>query len=247
MPYVESNGCNYHYLIEGDGPPLFMLHGIIQSGDEFRRAGWVDTLSKLRTLILVDLPGHGKSSRPEEQAPYEIESIAAGVLAIAGKHRYARFDYFGFSLGGRVGVELAARHPEFVGKLRVAAQHARPPSDESRLPRLIGLFRSGKLQAMERGMGIRPEPGSKTVNDPVAMERAIQALTTWRGAEDVVDKFTMPVLCVSGADDPAFDRARATAAQIPGVKWHPLEGVDHNGAFYGVEAWSSVVTDFLVH
>ena len=80
MPYVESNGCNYHYLIEGDGPPLFMLHGIIQSGDEFRRAGWVDALSKLRTLILVDLPGHGKSSRPEEQAPYEIESIARRIF-----------------------------------------------------------------------------------------------------------------------------------------------------------------------
>ena len=222
-----------------------MLHGIIQSGEEFRRAGWVDALSLTRSLILVDLPGHGKSSRPERQAPYEIESIAAGVLAIAEKHRYTRFDYFGFSLGGRVGFELAARHPEVLGKLVIAAQHARPPSDESRLSRLIGLLRSGKLQAMERGMGIRPEPGSKTVNDPVAMERAIQALTAWRGAEDVLNQFEMPVLCVSGADDPAFDRARATAVQIPGVRWHPLEGVDHNGSFYGVEAWRSLVTDFL--
>ena len=149
MPYVESNGCNYHYVIEGDGPPLFMLHGIIQSGDEFRRAGWVDALSSSRSLILVDLPGHGKSSRPEDQSPYEIESIAAGVLAIAEKHGHSRFDYFGFSLGGRVGFELAARHPEVLTRLIIAAQHARPPSDESRLSRLIGLFRSGKLQAME--------------------------------------------------------------------------------------------------
>jgi pimeloyl-ACP methyl ester carboxylesterase len=245
VPCVETNGCNYHYEVEGDGPPLFMLHGIIQSGAEFKRAGWVDALSASRTLILVDLPGHGKSSRPEEQAPYEIESIAAGVLAIAAQHGYAQFDYFGFSLGGRVGFELAARHPEVLRKLIIAAQHARPPSAESRLSRLIGLFRSGKLRAMERGMGIRPEPGSSTVNDPMAMERAIQALTTWRGAEDVVGQFEMPVLCVSGADDPAFERARETAAQIPGVTWHPLPGVDHNGAFYGVEAWSAVVTDFL--
>jgi pimeloyl-ACP methyl ester carboxylesterase len=245
VPYVETNGCNYHYVIEGDGPPLFMLHGIIQSGNEFKRAGWVDALSSSRTLILVDLPGHGKSSRPEEQFPYEIESIAAAVLAIATKHGYAQFDYFGFSLGGRVGFELAARHPAVLGKLIIAAQHARPPAAESRLPRLIGLFRSGKLRAMERGMGIRPEPGDSTVNDPMAMERAIQALTAWRGAEDVVAQFDMPVLCVSGADDPAFERAQETAAQIPGVKWHPLVGVDHNGAFYGVEEWSSVVTEFL--
>ncbi|NQW17599.1 MAG: alpha/beta fold hydrolase [Chloroflexi bacterium] len=245
MPYLETNGCNYHYQIEGEGPPLFMLHGIIQSGEEFRRAGWVEALSSLRTLILVDLPGHGKSSRPEEQNPYAIESIAQSVLDIAAQQRYERFDYFGFSLGGRVGFELAARHPEVLGKLIIAAQHARPPVAESRLPRLIGLFRSGKLRAMERGMGIRPEAGSTTVNDPESMERAIQALSAWRGAEDVAGDFKMPVLCVSGEDDPAFDRARETAAQIQGVKWHPLREVDHNGAFYGVEGWRSVVTDFL--
>ena len=73
MAYFESDdGCRYHFEVVGEeadsGFPMFMLHGIIQSGAEWRRAGWVDALSGLRRLILVDLPGHGASDFKTGQA-----------------------------------------------------------------------------------------------------------------------------------------------------------------------------------
>ena len=89
MAYFESaDGCRHHYEVVGepDGHgayPMFMLHGIVQSGAEWRRAGWVDALSSRRRLILVDLPGHGASCKATDRAPYRIESIADAVLGIS--------------------------------------------------------------------------------------------------------------------------------------------------------------------
>ncbi len=159
----------------------------------------------------------------------------------------------GFSLGGRVGYELAARHvrgdaPGDAERLRalvITAQHARAPRDEPRLPGLIELFRSGKLRAMERGMGIRSEQAGATVNDPEAMVRAIEALRDWAGVEEALGGLFQPVMVISGEEDPALGKAGDSAAAIPGARWLALPGVDHNGTFYQVDASAAAVIDFL--
>ncbi len=250
MAYYESaGGCRYHFEVveeeAGHGFPMFMLHGIIQGGAEWRRAGWVDALSGLRQLILVDLPGPGASSRPEDLGPYRIESIANAVLGISDALGIDRFDYMGFSLGGRVGYELAARHARALRALVISAQHARAPREEPRLLALIELFRNGKLRAMERGMGIRSGQAGATVNDPEAMALAIEALRDWDGAEEALGGLSQPVMVISGEEDPAFQKARESAAAIPGAQWVALPGIDHNETFYRVDASAHAVIDFL--
>ena len=251
MAYFESaDGCRYHYEVVGepDGHgayPMFMLHGIVQSGAEWRRAGWVDALSSRRRLILVDLPGHGASCKATDRGPYRIESIADAVLGISDAIGLDRFDYMGFSLGGRVGFELAARHTEKLRALVISGQHARPPREEARLIRLVELFRGGKLRAMERGMGIRSEHRGSTVNDPEAMAIAIEALRDWAGVEEALGGLSLPVMLISGEKDPAFQKAVKSAAAIPGARWVPLPGVDHNETFYRVEASAPAIIEFL--
>ena len=251
--YESADGCRYHYEVVGDqagqGFPMFMLHGIIQSGAEWRRAGWVDALAGMRRLILVDLPGHGASSRPKDISPYRIGSIANAVLGISDALGIERFDYMGFSLGGRVGYELAARHArgdaEGLRALVISGQHARAPRDEPRLLKLIELFRNGRLRAMERGMGIRSEQAGAIVNDPEAMALAIEALRDWGGVEEALGGISLPVMVISGEEDPAFEKARESAGAIPDVRWVALPGIDHNETFYRVDASAPAVIDFL--
>jgi pimeloyl-ACP methyl ester carboxylesterase len=254
MAFYESvGGCRYHYEVVGDpagrGFPMFMLHGIIQSTAEWRRSGWVDALSGMRRLILVDLPGHGASDRPGDHAAYRIESIADAVQGISDALGIDCFDYMGFSLGGRVGYELAARRAQgraqALRALVISAQHARAPRDEPRLLKLIALFRSGKLRAMERGMGIRSEQPGATVNDPEAMALAIEALRDWGGVEEALGGLSQPVMVISGEEDPAFQRAGDSAAAIPGARWVALPGIDHNETFYRVDASAPAVIEFL--
>src|SRR5690606_18779358 len=58
--YIESNGINYYYEIQGEGEPLLLLHGGLGSIDMFRPV--LPFYTKSRKLILVDLQGHGRTA-----------------------------------------------------------------------------------------------------------------------------------------------------------------------------------------
>ncbi|HBX71223.1 MAG TPA: hypothetical protein DEH25_18065 [Chloroflexi bacterium] len=63
-------------------------------------------------LILVDLPGHGKSDRPE--SGYHMDELARDVIGVMGQLDLERAHFIGSSLGAEVALSLAANHPEKV-------------------------------------------------------------------------------------------------------------------------------------
>lgn len=92
----------------GDGPPLVLLHGV-----GHRRQAWgpvIGLLAPHRTVIAVDLPGHGESpplaARPGETA---VEAMTAAVLALLGDLGLDRPHLAGNSLGGALALLAAAR------------------------------------------------------------------------------------------------------------------------------------------
>lgn len=88
----------------------------------------VDALAAERELIALDLPGHGESDKPSPATfAYDLPSFAALVDEIMGKLGVASADVLGASMGGGTALTLAARHPERVQKLVLAAAAAYPP------------------------------------------------------------------------------------------------------------------------
>ena len=96
----ERRGARIRVFTAGEGPPLLLVHG-------FGGAAWnFDELAPLlpgRRLLIPDLPGHGGS------APLPAASLAGFA------------DVLGHSLGGVVALRLAARRPERVRRLILAA------------------------------------------------------------------------------------------------------------------------------
>jgi len=57
--FVSHLGGRVRYLIGGDGPPLVLCHGFLGSAENFET--WFDELTRIRTLVIPDLPGCGAS------------------------------------------------------------------------------------------------------------------------------------------------------------------------------------------
>lgn len=82
MPYVNNNGVRIHYQVDGDGPPLVLMHGLTQSLEDWYEFGWVEGLRKDYKLILIDHRGHGHSDKPHDPRAYGYELRMRDVLAV---------------------------------------------------------------------------------------------------------------------------------------------------------------------
>jgi 2-succinyl-6-hydroxy-2,4-cyclohexadiene-1-carboxylate synthase len=103
------------YTRGGSGPPLLLLHGFTGSGAEW--AGLWPRLGERRELIAPDLIGHGRSFAPADPARYTMERCVADLLGLLDELGLACVDLLGYSMGGRVALQLAAAAPERVGHL----------------------------------------------------------------------------------------------------------------------------------
>ena len=107
------NGVNYYHEIHGRGEPVLLLHGGLGSIDMF--APVLPAFAKSRTVIAIDLQGHGRTSLGDR--PIRVQDMADDMAEILDQLDYDTFDVVGYSLGGGVALHLAARHPERVRRL----------------------------------------------------------------------------------------------------------------------------------
>lgn len=102
---LEVNGQSivYEEAGSGDGAPLILVHGF--GGD---RNNWLfnlDALSASRRVIMLDLPGHGGSTKEIKDA--SLSGMAKTVLGVAEALDVERFHVMGHSMGGAIALEAA--------------------------------------------------------------------------------------------------------------------------------------------
>ena len=116
--YAEVNGLRMYYETHGAGRPLVALHGGVLT---FRQTfGQVlPGLSGDRQVIGVELQGHGHT--PASEREMTLPSLAGDVAALLDRLGIGQADFFGFSLGGMVSLELAIRRPDLAGRLVLAS------------------------------------------------------------------------------------------------------------------------------
>ncbi len=96
------------YRIEGNGPPLYLVHGI-----GARKTTWDVLIAGLRddfTCISYDLRGHGDS--PVAPTPYSLDELVEDLEALRAKLGHEQIHIAGHSLGGMIGPAYARAHPE---------------------------------------------------------------------------------------------------------------------------------------
>src|SRR4051812_23112531 len=114
--FITVAGVRLHYVEQGDGPPLVLLHGLGSMVEDFLLSGLVREASRRYRVIAFDRPGYGHSERP---ARWRFGPSGQAHLFNEALHKLEvrRPIVLGHSWGALVAVALALEHPEAVRSL----------------------------------------------------------------------------------------------------------------------------------
>jgi 2-succinyl-6-hydroxy-2,4-cyclohexadiene-1-carboxylate synthase len=112
---LKLNGLDFHIEVEGEGPPLLLLHGFtgsVRAWDDIR-----PQLARDARVIAIDLIGHGHSASPPDCARYTLEWCARDLAALLDGLQLDGVDLLGYSMGGRAALHFAVHMPERINHL----------------------------------------------------------------------------------------------------------------------------------
>jgi pimeloyl-ACP methyl ester carboxylesterase len=180
---VATRRASLSMVEAGEGPPVLAVHGLGATKGSF-----VTTIAALSTrfrMIAVDLPGFGDSSKPIGAA-YDARFFATACIDLLDALGLDRVHLIGNSLGGRVALEAALRHPDRVDRLALLA----PALAWRRPRRWAPLLR---LTRPELGL-VQLAP--RTIVDGIVRQLVPGADHGWRAAG--VDEFLRAYLTPAG-------------------------------------------------
>jgi pimeloyl-ACP methyl ester carboxylesterase len=173
-PHYLDGEVELHYVDEGTGPPLLMVHGDPSWGYLWR--AFVAPLAEGCRVVVPDHMGMGKSGRPPFPPPYRLAQHVRNLERLV-----LTLDLSGLTLmlhdwGGPIGLGVAVRHPERIARLVLMNTWAQAPWPGPPFPRLVELIRSprgeqfvleknGYVAAAFRGTMAHPERLGQSVLD----------------------------------------------------------------------------------
>jgi haloalkane dehalogenase len=143
----DRGGLKLHYIDEGDGEPVVMLHG--NPSWSFLYRNLIDALRGSHRVVVPDHIGCGLSDKPDDsEYSYTLKSRVDDLEALLehlGLDRELTLVLHDW--GGMIGMAYAARHPERIGRLVVANTAAFHLPASKALPLALAICRSSVLAA----------------------------------------------------------------------------------------------------
>ena len=263
---VRVNGVELFYKETGHGPETIVFsHGLLMDHSMFeaQRAALENT-GRFR-VIAYDHRGQGQSQDPG--GGYDMETLADDAAALIHAVNAAPCHFAGLSMGGFVGMRLAARRPAL---LRTLTLMNTGPNREPLLNRL----RYGFLAQLVRVVGTAPftttavnalfgettrhNPERRAMLDewtaklrarPRNVAHALMAVMRRRGVStDELRSIKCPTLVIAGEDDtsrPAQDSVRL-ASFIPGARLVRIPGCGHSSSLEAPEAVTAAILELIM-
>ena len=219
-----------HYIEQGQGQPLILLHGNGENSDYFEHQ--IPFFSQNYRVIAIDTRGHGQSLRGEK--PFTIKQFAEDLHDFMDEKGIEKAILLGFSDGGNIALTFALKYTERVDKMIVDGANLFPSGVKPLYQwpielgyRIAKLFSKKSEQAKQNA-----EMLGLMVNEPHIEPSELAHLT-------------MPVLVVAGTKDMIKDsHTRLIFKSLPDAQLAILEG-DHFVANKNSDAFNKAVAGFL--
>lgn len=268
MPVIDVAGTQLHIEDTGapsgkpDAPAIVFGHGLLFSGRMF--AAQVERLRDRYRCVTIDWRGQGRS--PAATGGYDMDTLTSDAVAVIEHLGLGTVHFVGLSMGGFVGMRLAARRPELVRSLSLLDTSAGPEDPDKAssyrlLAKVYGLLGLGPVRARVEpimfGPTFRAAPGSKphleAWMDEVAavkrsgMKKAIYGVTDRAPVLTELGSITAPTLVVVGAEDVATPVAKAEviAGAITGARLEVVPRSGHSSTIEQPEILADLIEGFL--
>lgn len=257
MSILDSNLGQIHYALEGssDKPPLVLSNSL---GTDF--CMWdaqIPAFTKSLRVLRYDTRGHGKSSATP--GPYSIEQLAKDVLALADALKLDRFHFCGLSMGGAIGMWLAANATQRINRLILSSTAAKFGTLEMWNTRIDAVRNQGMkpiaAAAIERWFTpafraknpstIAPIQKMLETTDPQGYVSNCGAVRDF-DFRNQLGGIRASTLVISGTHDPATTPADGhfLADRIPGARYVELNGA-HLCNIEDADAFTHSASSFL--
>ncbi len=265
--FAAHDGGRVRYLVGGQGPPLLLCHGFLGSAENF--ATWFDDLSRIRTLLVPDLPGCG-ASPPLHRAPHTTENLAGAVEEVCRDAGVARFDVGGLCLGASVAMALLRRRPDAVERLVLHTPLLAPSLVRRRFhlqargftapgvfPAISWLSRRRVVSDLYKRLlveGDNVDSSAAEMNFRNQLRADPRALREWlrygldRDDVDALRRLGKPALLIVASDDRIVDvpLLRSTVAGMDRVQLVAVSDAGHGWTESYVRRQLEVITAFLL-
>jgi len=231
---MSTNGRRIATYSWGDdeADTVLLVHGFASSArDNWVNTGWVRDLTRAGYRVLaIDQRGHGASDKPYLDRAYVMDLFVEDVVTVLDDHLLQSVHYVGYSLGARVGWQVAVVHPERVdravlGGIPDGRPLARLQIDQARA-------------YLEHGTPVEDQVTRNYVtltervpgNDLGALIALAEGMRLGDADPDVSNPPPQPVLFATGSEDAILERSRLLVAATPGSTFLELPGRHHFNA-----------------
>lgn len=228
-----------YHAVFGDGEPVLLLHGGMGHSNYWGHQ--VEALARRHRVIVLDARGHGRSTLSPQRMSYRL--LADDVVRVLDALKIRRTAIVGWSDGGIVGLDLAMRLPDRVGRL-----FAFGANFNLRGLRPQGAQSATFLQYAERcrldyaALSPRPANWQRLLDD---LRRMWGSSPTWTRSE--LARIRVPTTIVGAEHDEIIpgEHTAELATAIPGARLAVMPGVSHFAMLQDPERFNAELAAFL--
>ena len=247
--FADNNDVKIHYEVEGQGPPLVIVHWASGSTQDLRIFGLVHALKEDYRLILIDMRGQGKSDKPHDPAAYAAATQASDIVVVLDELGIDKANFFGYSLGARLGWAVAKYAPERFQSF-IFGGHIPVVWDDSGWAAWMfaqgadGWAKAVESAARSRGMWSPEIYPLFAANDFEAVALASHGLNSVDLSGNLPEMH-VPVLLLVSANDEFYSGMEAAAQRLPNATMATMPGLDHVQLYFLITRAAPQMTEFL--
>lgn len=240
-----------HYVRQGSGQPLVLVHGFLGSKDVFEEA--TKELAQHYDVIRVELPGHGQSA--VEKEAYSVYDYADAVIDVLKHEGIDEVNWLGHSLGGYITLAALETKRFPIKRAILAYSSASPDNDEAKVKRdkqAADIREKGVDAYVDASIAnfLAPDADAAHVEKARAigkqasaegLTKALEAMKTRPDQRDLIETLTIPVLVLEGSEDGAVIPIDTNNRDVEKV----ITNTGHLGMIEDTDAFVAAVKDFL--